>query len=133
MFDISTLSAEETFDIEILDPRTGEPMTDEGKIVSVTVYGPGSKPFAAAKSKASNRAIERFKRKGKTATTPEEDAAATASFLAACTKAFNNFNYKGMDAGPDMFRACYEDIAMGWITEQVNREMGDWGNFTKAA
>jgi 3-hydroxy-3-methylglutaryl CoA synthase len=133
-FDISSLAAGDTFEIEINDPRTGEPLLGEGgKACSVTVFGPGSKPFAAAQSAASNRAMKRLRSKGKIETTAEEDAASKATFLTAITQAFNNFSYKDGEQGPDMFRACYLDGAMGWLTDQVNTGAGDWANFTKAA
>ena len=132
-FDISTLSATETFDVEIMHPGTGEPLIgDNGKPVSVTVYGPGTKPFGTAKAAASTKSVERLRKRGKVSITAEEELASTASFLGACTVSFNNFDYKGME-GADGFRACYADPGMGWLTEQVNREMGDWANFTKGA
>lgn len=133
-FDISTLSADETFDVEIMDPRTGEPLIgDDNKPCTVTVYGPGTKPFAAARSRASNRSIKRLRSKGKMETTPEEDAAATASFLTEITKRFNNFGYKGLDDGPEAYRALYLDPKLGFITDQVNAGAGDWANFTQGS
>lgn len=134
MFDIKALAVDETAVIEINDPRTGEPlMGDEGKPCSVTVFGPGSKPFAAAQSAASNRSMKRLRSKGKLETTPEEDAAAKASFLTAITQSFNGFTYGGMENGPDAFRALYLDPSLGWLTEQVNAGAGDWSVFSKAA
>ena len=131
--DISTLAVSESFDVEIINPGTGEPLIgDAGKPCTVTVFGPGSKPFAAARSAASNRAMKRIRAKGKIETTPEEDAAATATFLTAITQSFNGFDYKGA-ADQDAIRACYLDAGMGWLTEQVNTAAGDWGNFSKAA
>lgn len=148
-YDVSTVEVSDTFDVEILHPKTQDPMivggettedpetgakkTTGGKPMTVTVFGPGSKVFKAAQSVQSNRAIARFKAKGKGESTPEEDAANTARFLSACTVSFNNFGYKGMEAGREMFRALYLDPKMGWLTEQVNKEMGDWSNFTTAA
>lgn len=132
-FDISILAAEETFDVELIDPKTGEPLIGESGPLTVTVYGPGTKIFQAAKSAANNRAMARWRRKGKADATPEEDVAAVANFLTPCTKSFNGFGYKDAQPGPEMFRALYMDPKMGWLTDQVNREMGDWGNFTKAS
>lgn len=133
-FDIKALAVDETATIEINDPRTGEPLLGEGgKPCSVTVYGPGSKPFAAAQSAASNRAMKRLRSKGKIETTPEEDAATKASFLTAITQSFNGFTYGDMENGPDAFRALYMDPALGWLTEQVNIGAGDWSVFSKAA
>lgn len=147
-FDVSSLSAADQATIEINHPVSGEPIivggqkqidptTGEEKIVggvpmSVTVYGPGSKPFAAAKAANSTKSVERIRRKGKVTITADEEAASTATFLTACTVSFNGFNYRGLE-GSEQFRACYADPTMGWLTEQVNREMGEWANFTKPA
>jgi hypothetical protein len=132
--DISTRAVADTFDVEINDPKTGEPLlADDGKLCTVTVYGPGSKPFAAARSAASNRSMKRLRAKGKIDTTAEEDAASTATFLTAITQSFNGFDYKGMENGPEAFRALYLDPGLGWLTEQVNLAAGDWANFSQAA
>jgi len=131
MFDVSTLAAEECFQIILNHPATGEPLDGEGgKPCAVTVYGPGSKPFAAAKAAASNRAVKRLRAKGSVESSAEEDAAATASFLAAVTKSLDNFTYKDGEPGPAMFKALYLDPGMGWLAEQVNNGAGDWANFT---
>jgi len=133
-FDITSIEVADTFDVEIKNPTTDEPIVVDGKPLTVTVCGPGSKQFKAAQSVQSNRNMKRLRTKGKIETTPEEDAAATASFLSACTVSFNGFDYKGMAANDrETFRACYLDPKMGWLTEQVNKEMGDWSNFTRAA
>lgn len=135
MFDISTLAVEETTDITLINPGTGEPLLgDGGKACTVTVYGPGSRTFAAAQSAASARLIKRLQAKGRAATpTPEEDEGARAAFLTAITKSLNGFSY-GKDLEPaQAIRALYEDRAMGWVTEQVNTGAGDWSNFTKTS
>lgn len=134
-FDISALTAADTVDIEVLDPRTGEPLIGEGgRPCSVTTHSPGSKAFVAAQTKASNRALKRLRSKGRQDATPEEDVATKASFLTDITVSFNNFTYKGGEnASADTHRACYSDTGMGWLTDQVNTGAGDWGNSLKAA
>lgn len=135
MFDIKSLAVEDTHDVELDDPRTGEPLIGEGgKPCSVTVYGPGTKQFAAAQTAAANRTVKRLRSKGRnTDTTPEEESAARATFLTAITVSFNNFTYGGMEGGPDAFRALYLDPKVGFITDKVNGSAGDWANFSKAA
>lgn len=136
MFDIATLAADETAVIEINDPRTGEALIgDGGKPCTVTVYGPGSKAFAAAQTAASNRAMKRLRQKGARAdTTPEEEASAKATFLTAITVSFDGFTFNGGDPkSADTFRALYLDGRMGWLTDQVNTGAGDWSSFTKAS
>ena len=135
MFDINSIQVDDTSEVEILDPRTGEVLIGEGgKACTVTVYGPGSKPFAAARSSANARAVKRFRAKGRNGEmSPEEEAAAKAAMLTPITLSFNNFQYDGKENGADTFRACYLDPKMGWLTEQVNDAAGDWANFTKDA
>lgn len=134
MFDISTKAVAETCDIEILDPDTGEAILGENeKPCSITVYGPGSKPFAAAQSANSNKMMKRLRSKGKADTTPDEDLAATAAFLTAITVRLNNFTYKDRPNEPDTFRAMYLDREVGFIAQQVNAGAGDWSNFKRAS
>lgn len=133
-FDISTKAATETCDVPLIDPATNEPLIgDGGQPCSVSVYGPGSRQFAAAKTASTNRAMKRFKAKGKADTTPEEEEASVASFLTAITVSFNGFGYKGLPNEPATFRQLYLDRSLGWITDQVNQGAGDWGNFSKAS
>lgn len=134
MLDLSTMVAVDTIDIEINDPRTGEPLVGEGgKPCSVTVDSPGSKEFAAARSVASNKAIKRLRSKGKADTTPEEDAASTADFLTRITRSFNNFTFNEADpTSKDTFRSVYLNPGLGWLTDQVNQGAGDWGNALKS-
>jgi hypothetical protein len=133
--DLKKRAAADTFEMKVIDPSTGETMIDDesGKECSVTLSGPGTKQFAGAKSRASNRSIKRLRARGKADTTPEEDIEATAAFLTDITAGFNNFTYGDGEPGPDMFRACYRDTAMGWLTDQVNAAGGDWGNFTQTS
>lgn len=129
-FDISKLAASETTDVHLRDPGTDELLFNGDQPISVTVYGPGSKPYAKARSAAENRAIDKFKRKGKTDQTPDEKLENTVAFLSACTVSLNNFDYKGAtDAAA--IKAMYGDRTIGWINDQVDKAMGDWANFTK--
>lgn len=100
--------------------------------VTVTVYGPGSKQYAAAQSKSQNRMIDTLKKKGKTEQTPEKKAAETAEFLADVTVSFNGLEYDGME-GRELALAVYSDISVGFIADQVAKFVGDWSNFGKPA
>lgn len=134
-FDVSTIEIADTCDVEILHPKSSAPLEgDDGKVCTITIHGPGSKAFAAAKARNNLRFVERLKRKGKQEADPEEDAANTAAFLASITVSLNNFSYKGGDPrSADTFRALYADPAMGWLTELVNGEAGDWARFTTSS
>lgn len=131
--DISSRAVADTFDMEVIDPRTNDVLlNDKGEPCTITLHGPGSRAFKAAQSAASNRLLERMKRKGKATATPEEDDAARASFLTAITVRLNGFDYRGA-TDEAAIRAMYLDGGLGWIAEQVNTAAGDWANFSQAA
>lgn len=141
-YDVANFTVEDTTDIIINHPKTGEPFMidveeDDGqggkrpakKPMSVTVYGPGSKEFEAAQAQ-SEKAFGLSFHRGKSRETPEQKKARTSAFLSACTIRFNHFTYNGGDpTDRETFRACYSDPKRNWLTEQVNLEMGDWSNF----
>lgn len=131
MFDITSVAVEETATLELTDAN-GVPLITKNKQLSITLCGPGSETFAQAEAKRQNRLLERLKKKGKAELTPEEQAAEQAEFLASITVSFNGFNYPpaGDASGRDLFRALYRDRKVGFITDQVQRFVGDWGNFT---
>jgi hypothetical protein len=107
------------------NPDTSKPMT-------VVLYGPGSKPYAKAQARNSNHMIDRLKKKGKSDQTAEEKAQDVANFLADCTKAFENIDYEGLQ-GEALYKAVYADQSIGFVAEQVNKHLGQWGNFTKGS
>lgn len=128
MFDISALAVKETAIIE-LENVDGEPLLDaDGKQLSITVYGPGSKPFQKATA-VRNRAILEYVKKGGKKMKDNEQRELDADFLSSCTVSFNGFKYKDF-TGVEMFREAYLDPAIGFITEQVNKAVSDWANFT---
>lgn len=128
MFDISKLAAKETSVVELEGPD-GEPLKNEkGEQLSITVYGPGSKQFQKAQG-VRNRAILDYVRKGGKKMKDEEQRQLDAEFLATCTVSFNNFVYKDL-TGYEQFKGAYLDSSIGFISEQVNKAIGDWANFT---
>jgi hypothetical protein len=137
-FDVSTVQVSDTTEITINHPSNGEPfMVDvdgeaSKKPMIVVVHGPGSKVFKAAQA-VSQKAYNATFTRGKSRETSEQTAARSAAFLSACTLEFKHFNYKGKPNDRETFRELYLDEKAGWITEQVNEQMGDWANFTQAA
>jgi hypothetical protein len=131
MSDIRKFAVEETSVIE-LRSASDEPMVgDDGKPMTWTVYGPGSKPYAKAQAAQQNRMIDKLKRKGKTDETADEKMRDQAEFLAGCTKeCSSNIEYDGLQ-GEAMHRAVLSDRSIGFIAEQVGRHLGEWGNFSK--
>lgn len=131
MFDISTLAVSDTTIIELESPQ-GEALTNEkGDTLSVTVYGPGSKQFQRGQS-VRNRAILEYVKKGGKKMKDGEQRELDAEFLASCTVSFNGFTYKDL-TGYEMFKAAYMDTSIGFISEQVNKAIGDWANFTQGS
>lgn len=105
---------------------------DDKKLpIAVNLFGPGSKEYARAKSAQSNRMFDKLKRKGKTEQTAEQSAEETALFLAACTESWENMQYDDLQ-GRDLSLAVYSDITIGFIADQVAKELGDWSNFTQS-
>lgn len=130
MFNIQALAAVETSDLHLRNADDELLFDANGKPVSITLYGPGSKPYAKAASARQNRMLDKLKRKGKVDQTAEQKAEEHADFLASVTVSFNNFEYgKGL-SGVDMFRAAYADSKIGFVAEQAGKHVGDWANFS---
>lgn len=127
--DIKRSAAADTFTFQLLDGADEPLFDDDGKPVKVTVYGPGSKPFAKAKSAQENRIVQRLQRKGRTDQSPEEKAKQTAEFLADVTVEFSNLDYEGK-TGRDLAIAVYSDTSIGFIADQVHKAAHDWANFS---
>lgn len=100
--------------------------------VFVTVYGPGSKQYAAAQARQQNRMIDKLKSKGKTEQTAEQKAAETAEFLADVTVSFEGLEYDNLE-GRALALAVYSDVSIGFIADQVAKHCGDWSNFSKVS
>ena len=100
--------------------------------VTVTVYGPGSKQYAAAQARQSNRMIDSLKKKGKTDQSAAQKAAETAEFLADVTVEFNGLEYDAL-TGRELALAVYSDTSIGFIADQVAKFCGDWSNFGKVS
>lgn len=127
MFEITNLAARDTFTLDLVNAND-EPLTDaDGKPLSVTVYGPGSKAYQKANAARTQRLMDAMAKRGKAKLNAEEQLRENAAFLAACTVSFNGWAYKG-DA--KAFEAAYSDAAIGFIADQVQRAIGDWANFT---
>jgi len=124
--DISTKAVKESTVIH-LDGPDGEPLLNEhGEHCSITVYGAGSKQYKRAQAERNQGIMELMGRKkgGKALDTSRLDA----ELLASCTIAFNGFQYKDL-VGREMFLAAYLDPGIGWMGEQVNKEIAAWENF----
>lgn len=112
------------------DGADGKP--DQSKPMRVRLFGPGTKQHAAAKAAAGNRAMDRFKKKGKMDVSAEDQIKETARFLAACTDSMENVEYESL-SGDAMFEAIYSDLSLIFIPQQIDKYLGDTANFTEAS
>lgn len=133
MFEITSLAAKDTAVIP-LKSAAGEPLLDaEDKPLTVTVYGPGSKPYAAAQAARQQRMLDMMASKGRNARLSPDDARKdSAKFLAACTVSFNGWSYNGVSDALAHEQA-YADPALGWLADQVGQAVGDWANFSSGS
>lgn len=133
MSDIKRFAVVETSTLELRGADDSPLIGDDDRPMTVTVYSPGSKPYARAQAAQSNRLIDKLKRRGKMDQSAEEKSAEQALFLTGCTKEFSaNVGYEEL-IGDDLFKAIYSDASIGFIAEQVGKHLGDWGNFTTAS
>lgn len=131
--DASTLQVASTAAIHLKN-AAGEPLYDGDKPVRIIVHSPGSRFFATVEARRTARSLKRLNENdGKiTAPTAEEDLAEVAEDLASVTVAFEHLTY-GDKQGAELFEAVYSDKSLGFITKQVNKFLGDWGNFRNAS
>lgn len=127
--DASTLRVADTATIHIKS-ADGVPLYEDGKPVTITIYGPGSTQAAAVETKQTSRALKRMHdNDGKvTAPTAEERRQETAQDLAAVTVAFDQLTY-GDKTGTALFEAVYADPKLGFIAGQVQKASADGGKF----
>ncbi|WP_231420875.1 hypothetical protein [Sphingomonas sp. Leaf205] len=142
VFNIAALAVAATAPLHVKSP-TGEPLyaDAERKLpILIHLYGPGSEIAGVIESRQSSRALKRMQdNDGKiTAASREERITETSHDLASLTARFENFEYQPDGAtepltGEALFRAVYADQSLGFITKQVAKFFGDWGNFSAAS
>ena len=132
-FDVMSEAVSETATLD-LDKADGEPMFGDGdKRCSITLYGPASDEFAAMQARQRKRSRERLS-KGKTDVAAETQKRESAEDLASITKSFNHFTFPGeFKSQGEMFEACYLERKVGFIADQANMFVSDWGNFSGAS
>jgi hypothetical protein len=139
---IALLAVTSTAFLHLKNPAGELLYADEARTlpVGINLYGPGSKPYGVVDSRQSARALKRMQdNDGKiTAASPEERTTETAEDLASITAEFMNFDYQPEGvaeplSGEALFRAVYGNPGLGYITRQVTKFVGDWGNFSAAS
>ena len=137
MFDITQEAVAETAELD-LKRADGSPMLDgDGKQLSITLCGPGSPTHVQARAEVKRRARARAdKATGSLFAALDNTGEDEAHFLATVTVSFNGWEYPAKDgkwkSQQEMFKAAYLDQSLGFIRDQADRFVGDWGNFSKA-
>lgn len=135
MFDITTQAVAETAPIHVRG-ADGLPLYHDGKPVRILLYSPGSPAFAEVEDRQTARAVKRMQdNDGKLTVAPQEQRSAElADDLASVTAGFENLAYPpaGDQQGKELYRALYSDKRLGFIAEQVQKALRDWGNFAPA-
>lgn len=118
------LSNEATVDIDLPD---GNPMffpAGSDNRVRITVHSPATVQYMTAKAEYDREATKRaMAAAGVKDKKHVENKFAEADFLAAITKEIHNFPY------PGGAQALYRNNGFRYINEQVDRYVGDMGNF----
>jgi len=125
MLNIRTRAVAETITFDLTDVDDSPLMDDAGQPVRCTVYGPGSRRYQQAAQRKVDRVVNRMVR-GKPIAA-EEQARAQAEFLADITEDID-LAYDDL-VGRDKLLAIYTDPAIGFVRDQIERKVGDWGNF----
>lgn len=130
---IKRFAVEPTKRLHLRDASDQLMYADEEKTLpmAVNIYGPGSKQFGKAKAAQSSRMIEKLKRKGKVDNTEEQERAEKAEFLAACVESWENVEYDKITDKDALSMAIFNDRSIGFIGDQIDKELNEWGNFTK--
>jgi hypothetical protein len=128
MSDIRRFALEQSAAIHLRDGADNLMYADDKdtKPMVINVYGPGTKAYAAAEKRNTDRMMENLRRKGKTA----DAAEMRVDFLVAITKSFENIEYDKLE-GEALYRAVYSDTSIRFIADQVNAYVGETSNFTK--
>lgn len=134
-FDITKKRAIETAQIELITGDNGPLLDDDGNRLCVTVYGPGSKKWNQANAEKSRKRTARMEKNRKMSAALEGAQEDEIDFLVAVTISFDGWEYpcpdKEWPSKQDMFRAAYEDDALGFIRDHVFAEVNSWEAFTK--
>jgi hypothetical protein len=131
--DLRKFAVEETGVLELRGANDEPLIGEDGKAMTITGFGPGSKTYAQAQAANQNRMIDKLKRRGKTDQSAEDKARELAEFLAGCTREFSaNIEYDGL-TGEALFKAVYSDVSIGFIAEQFGKWLNDWASFKKAS
>lgn len=115
---------------ELLYAETAEGKPDLDKPLVANIYGPGSEEFARAGAKRDRAIVDKMR--GGRKLSAEEGRALSVKFLADITQSLDNIEH-GDAKGRDLFVAVYSNISIGFIADQVQDHLKEWGNFLQGS
>lgn len=136
MFDITKRRVTDTARIDLTDGDGAPLLDDEGKRLSATLCGPGSRTWQQADAERSRRQASRAEKNPRkiASTIIDHRRDDEIDFLVAITVSFNGWNYPGeFPSQRDMFRAAYADDSIGYIRDQLSAAGNDWSAFSMNA
>lgn len=100
----------------------------------ILFYGPATHQFAQLEAKQNARAVQRHNdNEGKlVARSPEDRRREAAEDLADITHSIENLS-DGGKTGRELFLSLYGNPKLGFLIEQSNKFIGNWGNFPAAS
>lgn len=128
--DISKLKVTASAAMHVRD-AAGVPLYEDGKPVRILFHGPGSRPFAELETRQTARSVKRHNdNEGKlVARSADERRLEAVEDLADLTIGFENLTHGDL-TGRNLYEAVYRDPELGFIVQQANKFLNDWGNFT---
>lgn len=136
MLKLSTLAAADTAVLELRDASDAPLLKPNRQPVTITVYGPGSKPYSAAKAAQQNRMLSKIQRGKASGDTPEEKARNEAEFLAAIVAADDGLDIEGLTeglSGCEKYRVIFGHPPISFLGDQVAKFAADWANFSQGS
>ena len=125
---VSGLALKDSYELQLKNPVSDELLFDEdGKPVTITLYGKSSKPYRNAVTAMQNRELRRMHKKD--VRTAEQTLEESTSLLVACS-ATSTLEINGVAVNDkDTFKQLYNDPRFSWIRDQVDEAIGDQANF----
>jgi len=131
LFNLSELALEESAQVQLKHPATGELLfadKEKTQIVGIEIEGEASASYRAAIDARSRKYLAL---KGKSMT-PEDIRQNDVDLFAALSIRGINFSYNGKElATEEDFRELYQDPKYLWVNKQIDAAIGDISNFLK--
>lgn len=100
----------------------------EKQPVTIDLYGVGSKQYQEAERRRQDAFASKLRRYKNKNIPSEELEEIRIDFLVGCVAGSENFNLDGLE-GEELYRTVFTDRTLVFITDQVERFIGDQANF----